>query len=139
MQKLIRKLVFQDIQYINIFEKVSRVRPSDCFNYGSYLVFVVPQEQLSRAIGQSGTNAKKVSSTINRKIKIISYSGNKEDFVEAIISPIKFNELKFEDGTLSIKAGLQSKALIIGKNSTRLKELKGILDRYFKIEAIRVM
>lgn len=136
---MIRKLVFQDIQYINIFEKIARVRPSDCFNYGFYLVFVVPQVELSKAIGQNGVNAKKISATINKKIKIISNNGNKEDFVKSIISPIKFKELKLEDGTVSIKAGPQSKALLIGKNSTRLKELKGILERYFKIENIRVM
>ncbi|OYT41158.1 hypothetical protein B6U80_02025 [Candidatus Pacearchaeota archaeon ex4484_26] len=91
---MIRKLVFQDIQYINIFEKVTKVRPSDCFTYGLYLVFVVPQELLSKAIGQGGINAKQISNVLNKKVKIISYNGNKEEFVESIISPIKFRTKK---------------------------------------------
>ena len=98
----------------------------------------MPQELLSKAIGQGGINAKQISNVLNKKVKIISYNGNKEEFVESIISPIKFKELKIENNTLSIKAGPQSKALIIGKNSARLKELKSILERYFKIENIRV-
>ena len=136
---MIRKLVFQDIQYINVFERVTKIRPSDCFNYGVYLVFLVPGEGLSRAIGQQGVNAKKLSSVMNRRIKIISYNGNNEDFVRSIISPVKFKEIKVENGVVTIKAGPQSKALIIGKNSSRLKELKGILERYFKVEMIRVL
>lgn len=136
---MIRKLVFQDIQYINIFERITRVRPSDCFMYGFYLVFVVPQYELSKAIGQSGINAKKISAALNKKIKIISYNGDNEEFVKSIISPIKLRELKLQDSVLSIRAGPQSKALIIGKNSQRLKELKGILERYFKVEMIRVI
>ncbi len=135
---MIRKLVFQDIQYINIFEQITKVRSSDCFTYGFNLVFVVPEGYLSKAIGQQGVNAKKLSSVLNKKVKIISYSGNKESFIADILSPIKFKELKLEGTTLSIKAGPQSKALIIGKNSSRIKELKGILERYFKIDVIKI-
>lgn len=134
----VRKLVLQDIQNINLFEKITKVRPSDCFSYGSFLVFIVSSNELSKAIGPNGANAKKLSGILNRKIKIISYSGNKEEFVKSILAPIKFKELKFENSILTIKAGPQSKALIIGKNSVRLKELKNILERYFKIENIKV-
>lgn len=136
---MIRKLVFQDIQYINIFEKVTKVRPSDCFAYGFYLVFTVPNSELSKAIGQGGINAKRLRNVLNKKIKIISYTGDKEEFIKDILAPIKFKELKLDEKTLSIKAGPQSKALIIGKNSTRLKELKNILERYFQIDSIRVV
>lgn len=136
---MIRKLVFQDIQNINIFEKVTKVRPSDCFAYGFYLIFIVPELELSRAIGQRGINAKKLSNLLNKKVKIVSYTGDKEKFVESILAPIKFKELKVEGDVVSIKAGPQSKALIIGKNSVRLKELKAILERYFHVENIRVM
>ena len=107
--------------------------------YGFYLIFIVPELELSKAIGQNGVNAKKISATINKKIKIISYNSDKGEFVKSIISPIKFKELKFDDNSLVIKAGTQSKALIIGKNSVRLKELKGILERYFKIDNIRII
>lgn len=138
-RKMIRKLVFQDIQYINIFEKVTHVRPSDCFAYGIFLVFVVQEDQLSRAIGQHGVNAKRLSALLNRRIKIISYNGNKAEFIHSIISPIKVKELRVDESVVSIRAGPQSKALIIGKNSLRLKELKGILERYFKVDMIRVM
>ena len=135
---MIRKLVFQDIQYINIFEQITKVRASDCFTYGFYLIFVVPKGLLSKAIGQQGNNAKRLSSVLNKKLKIISFSGNKEEFIKDILAPIKFKELKLEGNTLSIKAGPQSKALIIGKNSSRIKELKGILERYFKVNVIKV-
>ena len=136
---MIRKLDFQDIQYINIFEKVSKVRSQDCFNYGSYIIFVVPQGEQSKAIGHGGINAKRLSDILKKKVKIISYNGNKEDFVKAILYPIRFKEVKIEGNQLSIKAGFQSKALIIGRNSARLKELKETLERYFKIDMIRII
>ena len=136
---MIRKLVFQDIQYINVFERVTRVRPSDCFTYGIFLVFVVPGDQLSRAIGQQGINAKRLSSVMNRRVKVISYNGRGDEFIASIISPIKVKDLRVENGVVTIRAGPQSKALIIGKNSQRLKELKGILERYFKVDMIRVL
>ncbi len=136
---MIRKLVFQDIQYINLFERVTRVRPSDCFTYGIFLVFIVQEDQLSRAIGQQGINAKKLSAVLNRRVKVVSYNGDEVGFIHSIISPVKVKDLKVENSVVTIRAGPQSKALIIGKNSLRLKELKNILERYFKVNMIRVM
>ena len=136
---MIRRLDFQNIQYINLFEKIARVRAADCFTFGLYTVFIVPQDELSKAIGQNGVNAKKISDILKKKIKIIPHTTNKEEFVKAILYPIKIKEIKFENGALNIKAGSQAKAQIIGRESMRLKNLKEIIERYFKVDAIRVM
>ncbi|MEK6852888.1 MAG: NusA-like transcription termination signal-binding factor [Nanoarchaeota archaeon] len=136
---MIKRLALQDIQYINVFEKISRVRASDCFSYGAFLIFVVPHQDLSRAIGQNGINAKRLSELLKRKIKIIPGTDDEIEFVKALLYPIKYKEITFESGMIIIRAGPQSKALIIGRNSERLKELKEVLERYFKIDGIKVM
>ena len=141
---MVKKLVLQEIQYINAFERVANVRPKDCFSYGGCVIFVVSPLKLSKAIGQQGESAKKLSGLIKKKIKIIPFDDEygKEKFIEALVYPAKYKEINFagtDDGCVSIKATPQNKAMLIGRNGSRLKELKDILKKYFKVEDVRIV
>jgi len=62
----------QEMRYLNLFEKITTVSTRFCFKYNESIVFCVPMNMISRAVGENGRNAKKISEVLGRKIKIIS-------------------------------------------------------------------
>ena len=123
------------IRYLNLFEKVTRVRTKNCFMYNNTLIFVTPREMISRAIGENGQNVRRLSEIIGRKIKVISFAqDNVYEFIERVVEPIRFKSIEISHDSIIINAGKQSKAALIGRNKARLDELNHIVKEYFNKE-----
>ena len=137
-----RTIDMKFIRYLNLFEKISRVRTQHCFDYNSTIVFLVEQRDIAKSIGEAGTNIKRLSQILERKVRIIARPSGKEDiekFITAIIFPVKFKSIEVKGDSVVISAGLQSRAAIIGRNKGRLNELKKILEQYFGIKEVRIV
>jgi NusA-like KH domain protein len=137
-----RTLDMRLIRYINLFKKVTGMRAEHCFSYNNIIIFVVTGDKMSRAIGENGKNVKKLSEILGKKVKIIaSPKGreNIEEFISAIVHPVKFKNLDLQEDKVIINASKQSKASLIGRNKTRLNEMKNILGEYFGISEIKMI
>ena len=139
------------MRYINLFGKISHVSTTDCFIYNNTIYFAVPKSLVYRAVGKHGENIKKLSELLRRKIRIISikkiYDLDKEqrkadlirDFVKEIVFPVEFNSYNFKEGVFSISGARESKAILIGRNRSREKELSEILQRTWGIKEFKVI
>lgn len=129
------------IRYLNLFEKITKIRTQHCFVYNSIIIFVVPEKVMARAIGEQGKNIKKLSEILGKKVKVIAAPKGKQDiekFILAIVYPVRFNNLEMKEDKLIIVAGMQSKAALIGRNKTRLLEMQKILEDYFGVKKVRI-
>jgi len=134
---MVSTINMQDMRYLNLFEKITRVRTRFCFKYNEFIIFAVPEQLISKAIGEGGKNVKKLNEILNKKIKIVASPEGEEkegvkDFIEAVVSPVKFKDLEIKEGEIIISAGKQSKAALIGRNKRRLLELQEIIKDFFK-------
>ena len=59
-------------------------------------------------------------------------------FVEAVVSPIEFNNVEVNENSVVINAGRQSKAALIGRCRQREKELADVLKSFFSISKLRI-
>ncbi len=131
----------QFMRYINLFEKFSGVSTSDCFSYNNILFFGVPKSKLFKAMGQNGRNVRNISEVLRRKIKLVEMpSGDKgiKKFVLDLISPIEVNNIEVQGNEVIIYAAMQSRAMLIGRDRAREKELLEILNKYFGTEKVRI-
>ena len=137
----------QFIRYMNLFEKVTRISSSHCFNYNNTLVFVVPRHLVQRAIGKDNSNLKQLSTILEKRIRVLAEPKSMADlnqFFTVLVSPITFEKLDVvtNDGVkeLVITTGnRESKAMLIGRDRLREKEMKDALDQHFDIKNIRIM
>ncbi len=123
----------QTMRYINLLDRISRVKTRHCFNYNNIVVFAVPRELMSKAIGTNGKNVHLIQDTLGRRIKIIREPRGPEDleqFIQDIIEPVTFRSIEIKDDEVVIAAG-QNKASLIGRNRARLIELNQILQDSF--------
>ena len=132
------KLDLDLIHDINLFSKIARVHTKYCFRYNNWLIFAVPPQLISKALGERGENVRQMSSMLKCKVKVIPLS-SLEPFVKSVIYPIRIKRLSFEDGKVTIFAGPNSKASLIGRDKVRMEELGRILKQYFNIRELKIL
>ena len=136
----------QFIRYINLFGRVTRITAKHCFLYNNTLVFVVSRNQIEEAIGKNNSNLRKLSEILGKRIRVIAEPHSIKDlksFVSVLVSPIKFDSLEIAKGSdgseeVVIKADLEGRSMLIGRNKARLEELKQIIEQYFEIKNVRI-
>lgn len=127
----------QEIRYLNLFEKITRIRPLAFFSYNNNLIFVVPRAMISKAVGEEGKNVKKVSEILGKRVKVVPRVSQDADiinFISAIIQPVTFTDLQIEGNEIIISAGKQTKSALIGRDRRRLIELQKITKDYLSKE-----
>ena len=131
----------QFMRYINLFERFSKVSTTDCFVYNNILFFAVPRLKVSQAIGNNGANIRNLQEILRRRVKIIEMPATNKGirkFIEDLISPIEVNNIEVIGKEVVISAAMQSRAMLIGRDRVREKELSEILNKSFGIEKVRI-
>lgn len=126
----------QDMRYLNLFEKIMRVRTRFCFKYNDTIFFCVPKHLVSKAIGENGKNIKKMSQTLRKRIKIIAVPKGPEDsevFIKSVVNPVTVRNVEVKDDEIIVSGG-SSKAALIGRNKRRLIEMQKIIGDFFSKE-----
>ncbi len=126
------------MRYINLLDKVSRVKTRHCFIYNNTIFFAVNKYQVSQAIGPAAANIRKIQESLGARVRIIKESEGVQDtkrFVEDIVAPIEPREVEIKEKELIITAGnMQNKASLIGRDKRRLEELKRIVEDNFNLQ-----
>ena len=121
------------MRYLNLFEKMTGVSTRYCFKYNDFVVFCVPRHLVSMAIGENGRNVKRMSEVLRKRIKVITAPDgiyHAKQFIEAIISPLRFKDLNISENEIILTAG-SNKAALIGRNKRRFLEMQKIIHDYF--------
>jgi transcription antitermination factor NusA-like protein len=102
--------------------------------YNDTIIFCVPREFVTRAIGEEGRNIKRISEILGKRIRVIPNPGEIRDaknFIENIVRPVMFKDLEIKGNEMILTAGSQSKASLIGRNKRRFFELQKIVKDFF--------
>ena len=129
----------QMIRYINLLDKVTRVKTRKCFIYNNTIYFAVQRREMAQAIGPSAENIRRMQEHVgSRRVRIIEDADGIADakrFVQDIVSPVQMKSLEVKDNSIIITAGnIQNKASLIGRNRRRFEELKKVLHDNFGTE-----
>lgn len=130
---MVNTIDMQEIRYLNLFEKIMRVRTRFCFKYNDAIVFCVPKHSMAKAIGEGGKNIRKMSQILGRKIKVVIAPNGIEDlgdFVKAVINPLTFRNIEVKDNEVIVTGG-SNKAALIGRNKRRLLEMQKVIKDFF--------
>jgi len=127
------------MKYMQLFENLTRAKLKDCIA-SEQLIFIVEENEIGKAIGKKGSNVKRLEGLLNKKIKIVEFNPNIRQFIRNYILPLQVKEITEENGIITIVGpDTKTKGLLIGRERKNLDNLKDIVQRYFKIEDIKVM
>jgi N utilization substance protein A len=125
----------QDMRHLNLFSKITRVDTRFCFTYNGMIFFCVPKVLVPKAVGENGSNVRKINEIIGKRVRIIPSPFGIQDarrFMMDIINPVSFKSLDIAGNEMVIVPGsMQNKAAIMGRHKRRLLELEKIVKDYF--------
>ncbi len=124
----------QEMRYLNLFEKITKVRTRFCFKYNNAIMFGVPKKLVLKSLGQDARNIRKINEILRKRIKVVPLPhgiGDSKIFIGHIVSPVEFRDLEVKGGEIVLTAGSRSKAALIGRNKRRLHEMQKIVKDFF--------
>lgn len=124
----------QTMRYINLLDRASKVKTRTCFVYNNTIMFAVPKDLVSRALGPDGLNVRRIQEELGKRVRIIPEARDESEvseFVSKIVSPVGFKSIEVKNGECILNAGGQNKAALIGRNRRRYEELKTIVKDVF--------
>lgn len=139
----------QLIRYMNLFVKITGVSAKHCFLYNNMVVFVINGNEVERAIGKENSNLKKLSDVIEKRTRVVAQPKGTEDlekFFSIVVYPTKFEKMEIvknsetaEKEAIITAGGRENKAMLIGRERAREKEMKEILEQYFAVKNLKII
>ncbi|MHA2407444.1 MAG: NusA-like transcription termination signal-binding factor [Candidatus Ranarchaeia archaeon] len=138
------KLTTDEIQYINLFERVTNTTAIDCIldTEEDRVIYVVSRGKIGLAIGQGGRNINQLKQMLGREIDLVEYSDKIEQFVRNCLNPAKTGPVTITERrngrkiiTVEIKQA-KDKGIAIGKNGRNIQKARMLVSRHFGIDTI---
>ncbi|MBD3227781.1 MAG: NusA-like transcription termination signal-binding factor, partial [Candidatus Lokiarchaeota archaeon] len=85
------KLGGEEIRYISLFESITGSSVRDCIidEDEDRIVFVVNEGNIGLAIGKKGANIRRAKEFLKKKIDIVEYASDPEDFLKNTLAPAR--------------------------------------------------
>ncbi len=140
MKKLVKARIRLDteaINYISIFEKLTRAHVIDCIPLENKITFVVKEGHAGMAIGKKGINVKLLTEKFNKKIEIIEFNKDPIKFLINLFKPIEIKNpyiSEDQDGNKILNATI-SKTRMLAK--VKMKRAEEFIKKYYKFSEIK--
>ncbi|MAF34884.1 NusA-like transcription termination signal-binding factor [Candidatus Woesearchaeota archaeon] len=133
-----RTLNEDDLKLMGLFEKRTGAVLKDCIKTGEIIAFIVLQG-LEKAIGPGGKNIKSLEKAMNKRIRVIQWDEDKDQFIKNTFSPYQISNIIEKDGKITLEASdYKTRGMLIGRNASTLRTNETIIRRYFPIGELRV-
>jgi len=134
------RLGSEDIQFLNLFEKLTGAKATDMVQTEETICFLVQKEDMGLAIGKKGSNIEKVRSKFGKNIQVIEYSEDYAQFVKNMFQSAEIREVRISEAgkgkNLVVKTSRRDKKNIIGVRGEKIKIARILLDRYLNLKDI---
>ncbi|MFH1750711.1 MAG: NusA-like transcription termination signal-binding factor [Candidatus Micrarchaeota archaeon] len=137
------KLSMDDLQLMNMLERITGARASDVVLENEVLIFAVPDSEFGRAVGKAGANIYRLERAFNKHIEIVKSPSSREQFFGSLLHPAMLKEFieKERDGkrSLEILVDNSDRGLAIGRSGDKIKRAKMLGKRYFGYEDVKII
>ena len=120
------------IQYMTLFEQVTRTSLKDCFFFKDKIVFLVDEGNLGKAIGKNKMNIVKLEKLLNRRFKVIEFNSDLCTFIMNLMAPLKCKDIRREEDIVIITGtDTKTKGLMIGARAQNLREYEKLTQKFY--------
>jgi len=145
------KIDRKSMELISLFNNISGAIIKDCSvfespeNNSEIIIFLVKKEDVGKAIGKAGEHVKDLMAKLQKKIDVIPWSENLEQFIQFILNTaknsikvqnIEIKENKAQKKTVIISVKPQDRGKAIGKEGSMIRKIKELVLRHFEVDNV---
>ena len=145
------KIDRHSMELISLFNSISGAIIKDCLifespeNNSEIIIFLVKKEDVGKAIGKDGEHVKDLTAKLQKKIDVIPWSENLEQFIQYIfntsrnnikVQNIEIRENKNAKKTVIITVRPQDRGKAIGKEGSMIRKIKLLVTRHFDVDNV---
>jgi N utilization substance protein A len=133
------------MRLISQFEKLTGAGSRDCVidDRNNRVIFVINPGEMGLAIGKSGSSIKKAMEVMGKKIEVVEYSPNPEQFLRNCFLPAKVTAVAMEgegeSQVAQIEVRDEDRGLAIGKEGKNIFKAKKLAQRQHNIADVLLM
>ncbi len=133
------------MQLISQFERLTGAGSRDCVmdDRNNRLIFVVNPGEMGLAIGKKGASIKKAMEVMGKKIEVVEYSPNPEQFIKNCFLPAQVTSVTFEqddNGQVAyVDVRPEDRGIAIGKEGKNIFKAKKLALRQHNISDVMLV
>jgi N utilization substance protein A len=139
------KLTEDCMRLISQFESLTGAGSRDCVvdERNGRLIFVVNPGDMGLAIGKKGASIKKASEAMGKKIEVVEYNSNVEQFIRNCFLPAQVTTMKFEgepgQQTVTVEVRDEDRGIAIGKEGKNIFKAKKLALRQHDVADVQIL
>lgn len=120
------------LNYMHVLSEITHAKIKDCFLFNDTVYYIVEEGEGGKAIGFKGAFVKKVSSRINKPVKIVEFSKDPVRFINNFLLPIRVDSVSLRDSEIVIHDNdRMKKSKIFGREKANLGLMNALVSRYY--------
>jgi N utilization substance protein A len=133
------------IRLISQFERLTGAGSRDCVidDRNNRIIFVVNTGEMGLAIGKNGASIKKAMDVMGKKIEVVEYSNNPEQFIRNCFLPAQVTSIDFEgedeEQIAHIEVRDEDRGIAIGKEGKNIFKAKKLAQRQHSIADVQLV
>jgi len=133
------------MRMISQFESLTGAGSRDCVvdDRNGRLIFVINPGDMGLAIGKKGASIKKASEVMGKKIEVVEYNSNVEQFIKNCFLPAQVTSMVFEGDlgqqTVQVEVRDEDRGIAIGKDGKNIFKAKKLALRQHNIVDVQIL
>lgn len=139
---MIRTICFKERRYIEELRILTRATALDCIIDERFdrIVYLIKEGDMGLAIGRQGSNIRKMQRVLGKRIEMVEYSAEIEQFAKNVFKPAVVTGIaKRDDGKLTVYVSENDLGIAIGKGGCTIEKARVLLSRFFDTELGEVL
>jgi N utilization substance protein A len=140
------KLTSDELRLMSLFQSITSATARDCIvdDKMDRVIFVVNKGQMGLAIGKGGSTIKQLQNMVARKIELVEFSDDPEEFIRNMLNADMVNDVRISergDGTKQavVTVDQRKKGAVVGREGRNAEKARLLARRYFQISNVLIV